>query len=236
MFKASRGLALPALALFFVLASPAQVITTGGGTVQANDGCWTGGALFPVPVIPPGTLPGQIRYGAAFSCTIPVQATVPWLVTFHFVEPCAVGGGCSSVVPAGGRLFSVAINDTPALQDLDICARAGSLNPLTRSVLVWPGSDTLRITFAASMRTAVISSIDYNTVALPQMWQTAGGEARITSGAQEWALTGPPITGPGGYYDVENHSPGSTRAGYGPAGQDWYSDGVRVIRWFRFRP
>ncbi len=164
-----KGLALFALALFSL---HAQVITTGGGTVQANDACWTGGALFPVPVIPPGTLPGVIRYGAAMTCTIPIVTSIPWLVTFHFVEPCVAGGGCSSVVTSGQRLFSVQINDTPALQDLDIFANAGALTPLQRSVLVWPStSNTLRIVFTASVRTAVVSSIDYATVVLPQMWQ-----------------------------------------------------------------
>jgi len=168
-----RGLALFALALLFALVIRAQVITTGGGTVQATDACFSGGQLFTtLPITPPGTS-GTLRYGAQLSCMIPVGTGIPWLVTFHFVEPCASGGGCSSTVTAPGqRLFSVTINDTPALVDLDIFANVGSLAWLQRSVLVWPSSsNTLRIKFTSTVRTAVVSSIDYNTVALPQMWQ-----------------------------------------------------------------
>jgi hypothetical protein len=201
-------LALPALALFFALSIPAQVITLGGATIQADDACFTGGQIFTtVPIMPPGTA-GIIRYGAQFSCTIPIGGTgVPWLVTFHFVEPCVAGGGCSITVTKGQRLFDVTINDTPALADLDIFADVGSLTWLQRSVLVWPSSaNALRINFTSSVRTAVVSSIDYNTVALPQMWQN----------------------------NVAGLLP--TPAWYGTAGTDWYVNANRVIRWFGNSP
>ncbi len=186
-----KGLAFTALALVFALTAHGQVVTVGNtsGTVQADDACWTGGAIFTtVPIAPPGTntgavvtvgppVAGILRYGSQFSCTIPIQSSIPWLVTFHFVEPCADGGGCSATVAAGQRQFSVTVNDTPALQNLDIFGNVGALAWLQRSVLVWPStSNTLRIVFSSSVRTAVVSAIDYNTVALPQMWQafTAG--------------------------------------------------------------
>ncbi len=164
--------------LLLTLPAAAQVISLGssGGTVLATDACWSGGALFStVPVTPPAAA-GTLRYGALFSCTIPIGTGIPWLITFHFVEPCGLGAGCSATVTAGQRKFSVTINDTPALVDVDIFANVGALVELQRSVLVWPSStNTLRIVFTSSVRTAVVSSIDYNTVALPQMWQNNVG-------------------------------------------------------------
>ncbi len=157
--QVGKGLALPALALFFALASQAQVIA-GSGTVQASDACWSGGALFTtIPITPPGTT-GVIRYGAQFSCTIPVLPAVPYLLTFHFVEPCGPAGGCSSPVVAGQRVFSVAVNGAPAFADLDIFAAVGALKLLDVPLQVASTYGFLRFEFTTRIRTAALLSID----------------------------------------------------------------------------
>ncbi len=150
---------VPALALFFVLASPAQVVAP-NATVQAGDVCFSGGALFTtLPITPPGTT-GVIRYGSQFTCTIPVIPGVSYLVMFHFVEPCSVDGGCSSPVVLGQRVFSVAVNGAPAFVDLDVFARVGALKPLDLPILVGSSFGFLRIDFTSRVRTAAILSID----------------------------------------------------------------------------
>ena len=57
------------------------------------------------------------------------------------------------------RLFSVSINDQPVLVNFDVFAAAGYLTPIQRSFVAVPNNGQLVIAFSASVRNAVISSI-----------------------------------------------------------------------------
>lgn len=154
------------LARLFLLASSlfaaVQSIDCGGPTDSGfSAGTWPapGGTIaYTIPVNPPGTVTDvTLRYCVSCSYTIPTTEGQPYLVTLTFVEP--------TVQAAGQRVFSVWINDQPALRDFDVYAAAlaetgqGYLAQIQRSFVMVPNNAQLVITFSASVRNAVISSI-----------------------------------------------------------------------------
>ncbi len=127
-------------------------------------GTWPdpGGTLaYMIPVTPPGTIADTtLRYCVSCTYTIPTGDTGPYIVTLNFIEP--------TVLAAGQRVFSVSINDQPVLVNFDVFAAAGYLTPVQRSFVVFPAvrpgialtaNAQLVIAFSASVRNAVISSI-----------------------------------------------------------------------------
>ncbi len=163
------GLALITLAPLFCITPLVLATTTTIDCGSATDSNFTGGQAFTaVPLTPPGTLDLTLRYGSQFSYSIPA-ANVPYVITFHFLEPCGAAGGCSGAVTGPGqRLFSVAVNDQPLLPTLDIYALAGgALIPITRSVIAVGADQTLNIRFTATVRTAVVSAIDFTPLFQP---------------------------------------------------------------------
>ncbi len=146
------GLALVAPALLF---SAVQLIDCGGpGDTGFSAGTWPapGGTIaYTIPVLPPGTTDATLRYCVSCSYTIPTTEGQPYLVTLTFIEP--------TVQAAGQRVFSVSINDQPVLRDFDVFAAAGFLTQIQRSFVAVPNNAQLVIAFSASVRNAVISSI-----------------------------------------------------------------------------
>jgi hypothetical protein len=156
MFRLTlRGLAF-ALALFCVSpAAHAACCTTTIDSGSATDSNFSGGVAFTeIPLTPPGTNVTDLtlRYGTNFSYSIPVD-NVPYVVTFHFLE--------TTVAGPFQRTFSVSINNQPALQNFDMFAECGYMQPCSRSVIAVGADQVLNIVFTASVRNAMVSSIDF---------------------------------------------------------------------------
>ncbi len=165
----ARAGRLARLLLFLAVPALTFAATTTIDCGSATDSNFTGGQAFTaVPLAPPGTLDLTLRYGSKFSYSIPA-ANVPYIITFHFLEPCGAGA-CSAgdVTAPRQRLFSISINDQLIYPALDIFALAGgALLPITRSVNVVGADQMLNISFTASVRTAVVSAIDFTPALQP---------------------------------------------------------------------
>lgn len=132
----------------------AQSIDCGSATDTGfSAGTWPapGGSIAYTIPNPPAATDPTLRYCVACSYTISATEGQPYLLTLNFIEP--------TVQAAGQRVFSVSVNDQPMLIDFDVFAAAGFLTQIQRSFVVVPNNAQLVITFAASVRNAVISSI-----------------------------------------------------------------------------
>jgi hypothetical protein len=142
----------------FTLSAATTIIDCG----SASDSNFTGGTVYVFPALPPGTNDTTLRYDAfqtGFTYRIP--ATEAQIVTLRFIDP--------SVSVIGGRVFSVFSNNQPVLQGLDIVAEAGPLKPLSRTLVLYPSDGWISLTFRTSVRSAVVSSIEYRPL-LDDWW------------------------------------------------------------------
>ncbi len=165
----------------------AQTIDCGSATDTGfSSGTWpaAGGTVaYTIPVTPPGSvIDTTLRYCVSCSYTIPTTEGQPYLVTLTFVEP--------TVQAAGQRVFSVTINDQPVLINFDVFAAAGYLTQIQRSFVVVPNNAQLVIVFAASVRNAVISSIQVS----PLFVMSAHTSGLIRLDAAGVSLIGVPAT------------------------------------------
>ncbi len=137
-----------------LLALPAFAVVIDCGS--ATDANFSGGIVHTIPAPPPEVADATLRYGTTFTYTIstPGLDSVPYRVILRFIEP--------SVQGVGQRVFSVAVNNHPVIDRLDLVAEAGYLKPLARSFVVFPGGGevNLKLVFTTQVRYAVVSSIE----------------------------------------------------------------------------
>lgn len=126
---------------------------------SATDSNFAGGVAFTASPAA-GVVDLTVRYGPQFAYLIPAL-DIPYIVTFHFLE--------TTVQSAGARVFSVSINDQEVIKDLDLFAVAGFMAPFSRSVIVM-GGQALKITFTASVRNAMVASIDFAQLFVMPDW------------------------------------------------------------------
>ncbi len=141
--------------LLFLLALPAlaQIHIEACSTADAG---YTGGTCYTSPIaLKPGS-PSYLqkeRYGV-FSYQFPVSDG-PYSVTLHFIE------NSTAISGPGQRVFSVAINGTAAVTNLDLAAVAPLNTPVDRTIAVTAANGTgAAISFSATVRNAVVSAID----------------------------------------------------------------------------
>lgn len=119
-----------------------------------------------IPTLPPGTNT-VMRYAvspAVLTYTIQVPVSGMYILMLGFVEPCDSPITCKNWVPAPGqRVFSVLANDQPILNNVDIFAEVGALQPLIKTTVLYI-SGILTLAFPASSRNAVISLISITGV------------------------------------------------------------------------
>jgi hypothetical protein len=108
------------------------------------------------PTLPPGTN-STLRYGQSFSYTITVPVPGMYLILLGFVEPTVQG--------PNQRIFSVLANDQPIIQNLDLFAEVGYLQPSVKTAPVYI-QNTLVLQFTASVRNAVVSLISVTNLGI----------------------------------------------------------------------
>lgn len=107
-----------------------------------------------LPLLPPGTN-STLRYGQNFAYTIYVPSPAMYVLLLGFAEPTVQG--------PGQRIFSVWANDQPIVQNLDLYAEAGYLQPVVKTAVVYI-QKSITIQFVASVRNAVVSLISITGV------------------------------------------------------------------------
>lgn len=118
-----------------LFAGTTQVFSTGNQIVGTNDD-----ALYQTE-----------RWGQSFSYSIPVS-NGSYAVILHFSE--------NYFSQSGQRIFSVALEGAPALQNLDIFAESGQFNASTKSLSTQVNDGVLDISFSSSVNNAKISGIE----------------------------------------------------------------------------
>lgn len=137
--------------------------------------------FIPIPTLPPGTN-STLRYAPSLTYTLQVPVAGMYVIMLGFVEPTVQGPGL--------RVFSVWANDQPLLQNVDIFAEAGYLQPLIKTAVVYiPGNLTLSFVaqplFCSQCRSnAVVSLISITGVG-------------ITDGQVQWCVASPECSGMG---------------------------------------
>lgn len=140
------------LAVFFLalpLLATTQVIDCG----SATDSGFTDGLPWQVAGAGLGDL--TLRYAAAFSYRI--AAAGPQVLRLYFTEP--------TVSAAGQRVFSVAVNGQPTFGPIDLARDVGLLGSESFAAVVVPLNGYLTLSFTASVRSAVVSSIEVTPLA-----------------------------------------------------------------------
>jgi len=132
--------------------------TDAAGNAWAADASYTGGARWdaasqvamaaqPVPY-------RSLRYGAAFSYTLPLAAGA-YSITLKFLEPNKTGGG--------QRVFTVSVNSSQAIAGLDLYSVAGGLKPYDRTFAA-TSNGQIRLDFSATAGNAVLSAIQVDSI------------------------------------------------------------------------
>ncbi len=136
---------------------PAGTLWTSDAAYSAGGIVYTNTGALPVPF-------SHLRYAPAAAVGVPFgfafQFAAPgaYSVTLRFVEP--------NKTAAGQRIFSVSINGTAALPDLDLFAAAGLLTPKDYSFPVNSPDGAISIVLTPSAWNAVISGIQIDGPAL----------------------------------------------------------------------
>ncbi len=108
-----------------------------------GDPC-TGGIAYVIPAAPPG-IDTTLRYSTtSFTCTFPAP-TINSTLTLNFIEP--------TVMTAGQRLFSVAINGTVVLDQFDVFKQCGYRVRCSRTAPIAAGA-LVKVLFTTEPRSA----------------------------------------------------------------------------------
>lgn len=154
--------------LLLCLSSFAATVTIDSGS--STDLYFSGGSTWQVPggsSLPDYTL----RFGPVFSYRIPASGDSS--VTLRFLEP-------NQSTP-GARVFSVAINGQVVIGNLDLVSIAGFLTPYAQTFQATARNGFLDIVFTASVRSAVVSSIEVISAPVPPSGPIAVGVGLIST-------------------------------------------------------
>ena len=151
-----------------------RINSGGGGYTDTTGNAWqgdadfTGGATWTYQTLtvtgtPNPSLYQDVRYSATtFGYTLPASPGA-YTLKLHFVEG-------DPNVQAGGRLFNVLVNGTPALSNLDVYAMAGGMGKaLDQSlpVTVPAGGGSVTVSFQSVNYTAMVSALELVPVGTP---------------------------------------------------------------------
>jgi Malectin domain len=178
------------LSLFVAWTCQAQVHIN---ACTPGDSDFTGGTCYTSPIALPAGAPlylQQERYGN-FSYHFPM-ADGSYTVVLHFIE------NSVAITAPGQRQFTVTLNGTAVITNLDLAAVAALNTPVDRSFPVTAsGGAGISIVFSTVIRNAVVSALDIT----PVVSAPSGFPGCLSDGNKGIACTGGFQSGAGTTYD-----------------------------------